>query len=280
MTEIIAEIGINHQGNLQLAKQMIETAAACGVTAVKFQKRRWQDYPGTVRMSNTFGEKMPYREHKRLLEFDEKQYAILDSTAQAQKVDWFASVYDMESLEFIKQFQPARWKIASHVAATNLELCHEIASQPGKCYLSLGMMDWHECDNVVNTCIRAKTNISENPYNDIVLMHCVCEYPCPTKLANLKMISVLQNRYKMSVGYSGHDAGVPLSLAAAALGAVAIEKHFTLDRTMPGSDHSASLEPHGLETLCRHVQAIEKGLGDGVRRITKGEQEKREKFTK
>lgn len=271
--EVVAEIGINHQGSLELAIEMITVAAQCGADAVKFQKRRWQDYPDEVRWSNTFQKELPYREHKRLLEFDKDAYTEIANHCLDMGIDWFASVYDRESLKFIANFNPYRWKIASVVAATDLTLAVEVASQFGDCYLSLGMMgQWAEVDRVVEACATANSRLT--------LLHCVSEYPCPDNHVNLRMIQVLRDRYGLPVGYSGHDKGVPMSVTAVAMGAEVIEKHFTLDRTLPGSDHAASLEPHGLETLVRHIRAVESGIGDGVRRLTEGEAEKRRRFSK
>lgn len=260
---IIAEIGINHQGDIGMAKKMVRHAESVGVSAVKFQKRRWQDYPKTVRWSNTFQSNMSYQEHKRRLEFNEDEYYDLKRLCNRLVIDWGTSIYDLESLAIIQRLEPDYWKIASVVAATEPELAIEIAKQPGTCYLSLGMMDWTVCDYVVQQC----SEVNEN----LILMHCVADYPCKDEDVNLSMIRTLQERYGLPVGYSGHDKGVPMSVAAVVLGAVAIEKHFTLDHTLPGSDHAASLEPHGLETLVRHVKAVEKGMGTGKRQITDGE---------
>jgi len=280
--EIIAEIGINHQGNLNTALEMIEVAAGCGVDLVKFQKRHWQSYREDPRWSNTFQQEMSIREHRKRLEFDEAGYiAIGDKTCEMERKTllkgWFASVYDFESLAFLAFAVNAcgsvtRWKIASAVAATNLPLAVAIAEQPGRCYLSLGMMDWERVDEVVEVC--AKVN------DDLVLMHCAGEYPCPDERVNLHMIPVLQLRYGLPVGYSGHDKGVPASVAAVALGAVAVEKHFTLDRSLPGSDHAASLEPAGLETLVRHIRSLEVMLGDGQRTVSEEEQQKLRRLLK
>ncbi len=276
---IVAEIGIAHNGNVETALQLIDMARACGFDAVKFQKRNPERYPEKPYMSPHIGQ-CTYREHKRAQELSEDDYNDINhyclDLPDQQGIEWFASCFDEESVDFIAKYNPAYWKIASPVMAEDLDLVRYIGRQPGHIIMSTGMSTQDEVDAAVHIL----HSDFDKKDSEITLLHCCSEYPTPNEHANLCYLRLLKLHYGCRVGYSSHDAGVPLCVAAVALGAEVIEVHITLDRTMPGSDHAASLEKTSMERLVRHIRAVEQALGSTEKQFYDGEKAIREKVRK
>jgi N-acetylneuraminate synthase len=255
---VIAEIGINHNGDVALAKKLIETAEAAGCNAVKFQKR-------TIDVVFTKEELARPRESpfgetngdlKRGLEFGIEAYQEIDRFCKEEEIPWFASCWDEASVDFIARFNPPCYKIASaSLTDDNLLKHHRKIGKP--LILSTGMSTLEQVDHAVEVL----------GTNDLILMHTCSAYPSHYDELNLRTIATLRERYKVPVGYSGHETGIPSSVAAAALGANCIERHVTLDRAMWGSDHAASLEPSGITRLVRDIRLVETAMGDGVKRV-------------
>lgn len=268
---IIAEIGINHNGKVENALKLIDYAKMYGFDAVKFQKRNPELYPEKPYVSPILGE-CTYREHKRALELSESDYDIIDRYCKQKEIYWFASCFDIESVEFIEKYKPDYWKIASP-CITDLDLVAKIANHNGKILLSTGMSTIKEVVDAINCCKK---------YNsDIVIMHCCSEYPTPVEHVNLNMIEMYKLAFsEFEVGYSSHDANCAIPVCAVAKGARYIEVHVTLNRAMKGSDHSASLEPKGMETVVRHIRAIEAALGSKIKQFYDEERKIREKVSK
>jgi len=267
---VIAEIGINHNGEVELAKELMECAARAGCDAVKFQKRTPRiSVPESQRLvpRETPWGTMTYLEYKERIEFEEPEYLEIDAHAQRLGLEWFASPWDVPSVEFLEGFDVSTHKVAS-ACLTDLELLRAISETPRNVILSTGMSTIEEIDQAVEVLGTSR----------LTLMHSTSTYPCPPNEANLRTIETLRLRYGVPVGYSGHETGLQISLAAVALGAVAIERHVTLDRSMWGTDQAASIEPHGLERLVRDIRVLELALGDGVKRIFPGEEEPRRRL--
>jgi N-acetylneuraminate synthase len=259
---VIAEIGINHNGDIDLAKKLIDVAVSAGADAVKFQKR-------TVDVVYTPEELARPRENpfgptngdlKRGLEFGFEQYAIIDEYCHEKGIDWFASCWDEGSVDFIDQFNPPAYKIAS-ASLTDDNLLEHTRAKGRPVILSTGMSSLEQIDHAVR--ILGK--------KDLVILHSCSTYPAHYEELNLRVIPVLAQQFAVPVGYSGHETGIPSSVAAVALGACVIERHLTLDRAMWGSDHAASLEPNGLTRLVRDIRLIETSMGDGVKRVLERE---------
>jgi N-acetylneuraminate synthase len=255
---VIAEIGINHNGDIDIAKQLIDVAVAAGCDAVKFQKR-------TIEVVYTAEELLRPRENpfgptngdlKRGLEFGAAQYGEIDAYCRAQGITWFASCWDEASVDFIEQFNPPAYKIAS-ASLTDDDLLTHTRATGRPVILSTGMSSLEQIDHAVK--ILGKT--------DLVILHSSSTYPAHYDELNLRVIPVLQQQFAVPVGYSGHETGIPSSVAAVALGACMVERHLTLDRAMWGSDHAASLEPNGMTRLVRDIRLIETAMGDGVKRV-------------
>lgn len=261
---VIAEIGLNHNGDVELAKRLIDVAAAAGANAVKFQKRT-PEISTPEHMRDTPRETpwgtMTYLEYRYRVEFDRDQYIEVGDYATLQGLDWFASPWDVPSVEFLEDLGVVAHKVAS-ASVTDLELLEALRATGKPIILSTGMSTIEQIDTALDVLGTDR----------VVLLHATSTYPMEPEEANLKVISSLRDRYAgIPVGYSGHERGLQISLAAVALGAVAVERHITLDRTMWGSDHAASLEPTGLEHLVRDIRVIETALGDGVKRVFPGE---------
>ena len=257
---IIAEIGINHNGDMQITKKLIDTAVDAGCDAVKFQKRTI-DLVYSNELLN--GEReSPWgttqREQKEGLEFGLEEYKEIDQYCKNKKIEWFASAWDLESQVFLRQFECKFNKVASAMIVYE-ELLHSIASEGKHTFISTGMSTTDDIDNAVN--IFKKHNCS------FELMHCVSTYPMKDDNANLNVIKTLKDTYDCNIGYSGHETGVAISTAAAAMGISSLERHITLDRSMYGSDQSASLEPNGLRMLTGSIRKIEIAMGDGIKTI-------------
>lgn len=251
---IIAEIGINHNGNLKLAKQMIDVASKAGADAVKFQKRDidivyTKDFLASSRESpwgNT------QRCQKEGLEFNLSDYDEIDNYCKEKKIEWFASAWDLNSLNFLKKYNLKYNKIASAMIVDKIFL-REVAKEKKYTFISTGMSSEKNIDNAV------KTFRSENcPFE---LMHCVSTYPMNPEDANLSTIVALRDKYKCDIGYSGHESGIAVSLGAAALGITSLERHLTLDRAMYGSDQAASLAPVGFVNLVESARKIQLAIG-------------------
>jgi len=261
---VIAEIGLNHNGDVEIAKELIDVAAAAGAQAVKFQKRT-PEISTPEHMKNTPRDTpwgtMTYLDYRYRVEFDRDQYVEIGDYATLQGLDWFASPWDVPSVAFLEDLNVVAHKVAS-ASVTDLELLAALAATGKPIILSTGMSTLEQIDRAIEIL----------GTDNLVVLHATSTYPLPPEEANLRMITTLQDRYQgVPIGYSGHERGLQISLAAVTLGAVAVERHITLDRTMWGSDHAASLEPAGLEHLVRDIRIIEEALGDGVKRIFPGE---------
>ncbi len=257
---VIAEIGLNHNGDVDIAKQLIEVAAKAGADAVKFQKRTPEiSTPAHMRdvPRETPWGTMSYLDYRRRVEFGRDEYIEIGDHATLLGLDWFASPWDVPSVAFLEELNVVAHKVAS-ASLTDTELLVALRETGKPVILSTGMSTIEQIDRALDTLGTDR----------VVLMHATSTYPLEPEEANLRAIATLRDRYAgIPVGYSGHERGLQISLAAVALGAVAVERHITLDRTMWGSDHAASLEPTGLEHLVRDIRVIEKALGDGVKRV-------------
>ena len=253
---IIAEIGINHNGDLQIAKELIDVAANCGVDAVKFQKRTidrvytraFLDSPRESPWGST------QRDQKEGLEFQTAEFKEIDHYCRKKNIDWFASTWDLESQIFMRQFDLKYNKIASAMIVYE-DLLQAVAEEKRHTFISTGMSTVEQIDRAVE--------IFKNADCPFELMHCVSTYPMEDEDANLKRIVTLRDRYQCKVGYSGHEVGLAVSYAAAAMGISSLERHITLSRAMYGSDQAASVEPAGFRQLVGAVRKIERAMGDG-----------------
>ncbi len=260
---VIGEIGINHNGDLDIAKQLIDVAADAGAQAVKFQKRTPhistpEDMRHTLRQT-PWGE-MTYLDYRYRVEFEAEQYSEIARHAASRGVDWFASPWDVPSVAFLEDLDVSCHKVAS-ASVTDLELLSALRETGKPIILSTGMSTLEQIDRAVETVGTER----------LVLMHATSTYPLPPHEANLRALPALEVRYGVPVGYSGHETGLEISYAAVTLGAVAVERHITLSRDMWGSDQGASLEPEELTALVAGIRTVEVALGDGVKRVMPGE---------
>tara|TARA_B100002052_G_scaffold225384_1_gene207566 strand:- start:10757 stop:11617 length:861 start_codon:yes stop_codon:yes gene_type:complete len=258
---VIAEIGINHNGDLKIAKELIKESKNAGADAVKFQKRTIdvvysKDILDSPRES-PWGKTQ--RDQKNGLEFGASEYDEIDLYCKKLEIDWFASAWDIESQTFLSKYNLKYNKIASAMA-TNLEFVEVVALENKPTFISTGMCTMEEIEKVVNIF-----NEKNCPF---ILMHTNSEYPSNEENLNLKMIQTLKEDFHVNVGYSGHESSVSPSVYAVAFGAVAIERHITLDRAMYGSDQSASLEPVGFSRLVSMIRKLNLIYGDGIKKIT------------
>ena len=278
---IIGDIGINHNGKVDKAIELIRLANKAGFDAVKFQKRTPELYPEKSYNSPLFGE-ISYREHKKRLELSYEDYIKIDECCGNEGIEWFASCFDLASVDFISQFNRKLWKIASP-SITDLELVKAIAMQSGYTIMSTGMSTLHEVVEAVSAFKQGKEKgngllSKEDLGKYLGILHCCSEYPTPLEHINLSYIHKLQHIFKYHrIGYSSHDATVVMPVSAIALGATIIECHITSNRSQVGSDHSASLEYVGMETLVRHIRTVEQAMGDGKKHLWEGEQKIRDK---
>ena len=261
---VIAEIGLNHNGDVELAKQLIDVAADAGADAVKFQKRTPElatpEHMRDIPRETPWGT-MSYLDYRRCVEFDRDQYIEISDHALLRGLEWFASPWDEPSVAFLEDLGVTAHKVAS-ASLTDNGLLRALRDTGKTVILSTGMSTIEQIDAAIEVVGTER----------LLLMHATSTYPMEPAEANLRMIPALRDRYPgVPVGYSGHERGLQISLAAVALGAVAVERHITLDRTMWGSDHAASLEPTGLQHLVRDIRVIEDALGDGVKRVYPGE---------
>jgi N-acetylneuraminate synthase len=255
---ILAEIGINHNGDVDLAKRLISVALAAGCNAVKFQKR-------TIEVVYTAEELAKPRENpfgatngdlKYGLEFEMEEYREIDAFCKSVKMPWFASPWDEGAVDFLEQFAVPAYKIAS-ASLTDDHLLRHIRKTGKPVILSTGMSTCAEIDHAVQVLGK----------QDLILLHTTSTYPASYDELNLRAIPVLAARYGVPVGYSGHETGIPTSVCATALGACCVERHITMDRASWGSDQAASLEPNGISRLVRDIRLWEQAKGDGVKRV-------------
>ena len=278
---IIGDIGINHNGKVDNAIELIRLAKKAGFDAVKFQKRTPELYPEKPYNSPLFGE-ISYREHKQRLELSFDDYCKIDEVCGNEGIEWFASCFDIASIDFISRFNRKLWKIASP-SITDLELVKAIAMQNGYTIMSTGMSTLHEVVEAVSAFKQGKETgngvlSKEDLGKHLGILHCCSEYPTPLEHINLSYVTKLQRIFKYhKIGYSSHDATVVMPVCVVALGATIIECHITSNRSQAGSDHSASLEFVGMETLVRHIRAVEQAIGDGKKHLWEGEQKIRDK---
>ncbi len=269
---LIAEIGINHNGDMKIAKQLIDAAADAGFDAVKFQKRTI-DKVYTKEMLDGPRESpwgKTQRDQKMGLEFSREQYQEIDGYCKEKKVAWSASAWDVDSQKFIRDFKVSFNKVASAMLG-HKPLLREIASERKKTYISTGMATLEELDEVVNLFRKADCSFE--------LMHCNSTYPMLEENANLRCIPMLKSRYNCEVGYSGHESSLlKVCTTAVALGATSLERHITLDRAMYGSDQAASIETHALRNFVETVRMVPLLLGTGEKMITPAELAVRKKL--
>ncbi|MDP0562409.1 MAG: N-acetylneuraminate synthase family protein [Candidatus Endonucleobacter sp. (ex Gigantidas childressi)] len=261
---IIAEIGINHNGDMSICKELIDVAKDAGANCVKFQKRDinqvyTQDFLNSPRESR-WG--TTQREQKLGLEFSADEYQEIENYCKGKGLEWFASAWDLNSQKFLRQFDLKFNKIASAMIVYT-KLLEEVASERKHTFISTGMTTYNDIQAAVDIFKKAKCSFE--------LMHTVSTYPMKDEDANLNMIKTLRDKFNCNVGYSGHESGLAISYAAAALGISSLERHITLDRAMYGSDQSASVEPTGFKQLIGAVRKIEVAMGDGIKKTIEAE---------
>jgi N-acetylneuraminate synthase len=261
---VIAEIGINHNGDIDIAKQLIDMSKRCGCDAVKFQKRTLNIVYSSEELDKP--RESPWgttnREQKEGLEFGQAEYAEIDRYCKEVDIEWFASAWDIPSQEFLQQFNCSYNKIASAML-THWDFLEAVAKEGRHTFISTGMSTLEQADRAVD--------IFKNAGTEYTLMHTVSTYPCKEADLNLACINTLRERYNCPVGYSGHEVSPTPSIIAAALGATAIERHVTLDRAMYGSDQAASLEERGLDMMVGGIRSYEAVIGNGHKVIIEGE---------
>lgn len=252
---VVAEIGINHNGDIDLAKQMMDAAHEAGVDAVKFQKRTPElcvPDDQKDKMRHTPWGYIPYLDYRYKVEFGRAEYEQIADYAEQVGIDWFASVWDEPSVDFMEQFDPIAYKIPS-ASLTDSALLRKVRAQDRPAVLSTGMSEMKQIKSAVKLLDMEK----------LLITHCTSTYPCPLEELNLRVIETLRETFPCPIGYSGHEVGLPTTLAAVTLGAALVERHITLDRAMWGSDQAASVEPGGFRRLVKYIRVIEKALGDG-----------------
>ncbi len=257
---VVAEIGINHNGDLDLARRLIDAAVMAGCNAVKFQKRTPEicvpDEQKHLGRDTPWG-RMTYLDYRRRVEFGQTEYEAIDAHCRERGILWTASCWDRPSLDFIERFDPPFIKVASALL-THKALLGAHAQLGRPLFVSTGMSTMEQIDEA------SQILGGRVPW---MFLHCTSSYPARAEEINLRMIDTLRQRYGRPVGYSGHEVGLQISLAAVARGADVLERHITLDRAMWGTDQAASVEPHGLQRLVRDVRVIESALGDGIKRV-------------
>ena len=255
---VVAEIGINHNGDVGIAKQLIDVAAAAGCSAVKFQKRTIDVVYTPMELArvrdNPFG--TTNGDLKRALEFGKDQYREIDTHCRLKGIVWFASPWDEASVDFLEEFDVPCHKIAS-ASLTDDHLLRHVRATGKPVILSTGMSTMAQVDHAVDVLGK----------DELIILHATSTYPASYNELNLKVIPALAQRFKVPVGYSGHETGIASSIAAVALGASMVERHLTLDRAMWGTDQAASLEPNGMHRLLRDIRLVETAFGDGQKRL-------------
>tara|TARA_Y100001970_G_scaffold292087_1_gene431874 strand:+ start:6341 stop:7210 length:870 start_codon:yes stop_codon:yes gene_type:complete len=258
-TYIIAEIGLNHNGDIEIAKKLIESAKNAGCDAVKFQKRT-PELCVPIEQRNIMRETpwgtMSYMDYRYKVEFGYDEYTEIDTFCKEKKIDWFASCWDEKSVDFIEKFDPICYKIAS-ACITDMDLLKKHVDTNKPIIMSTGMSTMEQIKNAVEVL----------GTDNLLIAHCTSSYPCPVEDLNLNMIKTLKKKFNCPIGYSGHEVGLNTTVASVVLGATFIERHITLDRSMWGSDQSASVEPQGLIKLVRDIHSVNNSLGDGIKKI-------------
>jgi len=257
---VIAEIGINHNGSLDIAKKLIDEAVSAGCDAVKFQKRtpelctpkdQWH-----LERETPWG-RMSYINYRHMIELGFDEYTAIDVYCKEKGIDWFVSCWDEVSVDFMEQFNPGVYKFAS-ASLTDHDLIAKVKSTGRPYILSTGM----------STMDEIRETIAQFGTDNLMVAHSTSAYPCSPQELNLRMVETLMELYPDTpIGYSGHETGLATTVAAVALGACFVERHFTLDRAMWGSDHAASVEPQGMQKLVRDIRDVELALGDGIKRV-------------
>ena len=267
---IVAEIGINHNGDVGIARRLIDTAKEAGCDAVKFQKRIPDlcvpEEQKTMLRETPWG-LMTYLEYRRRLEFGKREYDLLTRYCRRRRIDFLVSCWDLPSVDMMEAYDPVCYKIAS-ATLTDGKLLTHTGSKKRPVVLSTGM----------STMMQIRRAVSLFPKKRLVLAHCTSTYPCEPSELNLKMITTLKRKFSCPVGYSGHEVGLQTTYAAVALGASYVERHITLDRAMWGSDQAMSVGPSGLQRLVRDIRIIEQSLGDGVKKIYAAERPRIERL--
>ena len=260
---IVAEIGINHNGSLDIARRLIDAAASARCDAVKFQKRTPELCVPTHQRSqlrDTPWGVMSYLDYRHRMEFGVKEYELLIEHCRSCSIDWFTSCWDESAVDFIEWFEPIGYKIPS-AALTDVALLQRFRQTGRPLILSTGM----------STMCQIQAAVALLGTENLLITHATSTYPCPLAELNLRMIETIRSRFDCAVGYSGHEVGLPTTLAAVCLGASLIERHITLDRAMWGTDQAASVEPRGLERLVQYIRDIESAMGDGVKTVYESE---------
>lgn len=260
---VVAEIGINHNGEIENAKKMIMAAKNAGVDAVKFQKRTPEmcvPIEQRSHMRETPWGYITYLDYRRKVEFGKKEFNEIDSFCKENKIDWFASVWDEPSVDFMEEYEPVCYKVPS-ASVTDHALLKKIHSTKRPVILSTGMSTMEQ--------IREAVGIFD--LEKLIILHATSTYPCEYDEINLRMIDSLQKEYSCPIGYSGHEVGLIPSVVAVAFGACMVERHITLDRAMWGNDQAASVEPGGFERLVKYIRTAEVSLGDGVKKVYESE---------
>ena len=268
----IAEIGINHNGDMQIAKRLIDASFSCGWSAVKFQKRdpdvSVPDHQKDVLRQTPWGE-MTYLDYKKKIEFGSEEYAYIDTYCREKPIDWTVSIWDLPSLDFIMRFSVSFLKIPSaHI--TNLELVEAMSRSGVPLIASTGMSTVEEVD----ACVEVMAAHSSN----FALLHCNSTYPALDNELNLRVITTLQERYGCPVGYSGHEYGVEPSVLAVVIGAMIIERHVTIDHNLWGTDQASSLEIEGMDKLLRRIRSVKSIMGSAEKVVGDSEMEVRKKL--
>lgn len=263
-TYIIAEVGINHNGDIEIAKKIIDAAVHAGADAVKFQKRT-PDVSTPVEQQKQMRETpwgyITYLDYRYKVEFNEEQYREIDRHCKEKKIDWMVSVWDEAAVDFMEKFDTPAYKVPS-ASLTDHNLLKYVRKTNRPVIISTGMSTMQQIHKGVDV-------VGED---NLVIMHCTSTYPCEPEELNLKMIETLRNEFPNNpIGYSGHEVGLVPSAIAIALGATSIERHITLDRAMWGSDQAASVEPGGFEKLVKYIRVTEASLGDGVKKVYESE---------
>lgn len=261
---IVAEIGINHNGDLDLAKQLISAGHEAGVDAIKFQKRTPElcvPPEQQKKKRDTPWGYITYIDYRHKVEFDQVEYREIDEHCRQLGIDWFASVWDQPSVDFMEAFQPIAYKLPS-AALTDHDLLRHVRATGRPMIVSTGMSTMDQIEDAMEVV----------GMEDLVLLHSTSTYPCEPEELNLRMIETLRERFPCPIGYSGHEVGLVPSAVAVAMGACLVERHITLDRAMWGSDQAASVEPHGFRTLVKYLRVTEQALGDGIKHVYASEQ--------
>jgi N-acetylneuraminate synthase len=269
-TYVVAEIGINHNGDIDIAKRLIDVAVLAGCDAVKFQKRTPElCVPPEQReiLRETPWGLITYLDYRYKVEFDESQYAEIDRYCAEKGISWFASPWDEPSVEFLEQFNPVAHKVAS-ASITDHSLLKSLRETDRTVILSTGMSTMDEIRGAVAQLDRDR----------LIITHATSSYPCPPNELNLRMIHTLEAEFNVPVGYSGHETGLSTTVGAVALGACLVERHVTLDRAMWGTDQAASVEPAGLMRLVRDIRVLGQAMGDGIKQVYDSELQPRAKL--